>query len=99
LIAVNIITPYGGTPFFERVKADLTFSLIPYECRFKDEGLVRAAQDRERRLYRRFFLRPSIIVRQFGAVMRFPWQSLRLFVMLIRHGIIKRPSAGPLSAP
>lgn len=92
LIGVNIITPYGGTAFFERVKDDLVFSLIPYECRFKDESVVRAGLDRERRLYRRFFLRPSVILRQFRSVMRFPWQSLRLFVMLVRHGMIKRPA-------
>jgi radical SAM superfamily enzyme YgiQ (UPF0313 family) len=94
LIGVNVITPYAGTPFFERVKDDLVFSLIPYECRFKDAALVANALRRERRLYRTFYLRPVIMLRQFRSVLRFPSQSLRLAAMLVWYGFIKRPQAG-----
>lgn len=91
LIGVNVITPYGGTPFFERVKEELVFSLIPYECRFKDEELRRSALARERRLYRAFFLRPSVMLRQLWAVLHHPSQGFRLFLMLLRFGRINRP--------
>ena len=90
LIVVNILTPFAGTPFFERVKNDIVFSLIPYECRFKDERIGRNALERERRLYWHFYLRPVVFWRQLRRVIRFPYRSARLFLMMLRLGVVKR---------
>ncbi|HOV75281.1 MAG TPA: radical SAM protein [Candidatus Hydrogenedentes bacterium] len=94
LIGVNVVTPYAGTPYFDRVKDDLIFSLIPYECRFRDRRFMDEAVARERRLYRRFYLRPSVMLRQLRAVMRFPGQSLRLLGYLLRAGMVNQPISG-----
>lgn len=84
-IGVNILTPYAGTPFFEMVKDDIVFSLVPYECRFKDDSIARNAAKRERKLYRDFYLRPITIWRQIGLAVRFPYRSIRLIYMMLRY--------------
>ncbi len=93
LIGVNVLAPYGGTPFFERMREELEFNLIPYTCQFKDAALVERGRKRERQLYRRFYLRPQIVWRQLGAVLRFPRQSLRLLLMLFRFSVWNRPTS------
>ena len=85
LVGVNILTPYAGTPFFEKVKHDIVFSLIPYECRFKDESISLNAMKRERTLYMRFYLRPITVWRQLRRFLRFPLRSTRLLLMLLQY--------------
>ncbi|HOZ49688.1 MAG TPA: radical SAM protein [Candidatus Hydrogenedentes bacterium] len=85
LIGVNILTPYAGTPFFDKVKDDLVFSLIPYECRYKDESIGVTAMKRERILYMRFYLRPAAIVRQLRYFFAFPLRTTRLLLMVLRY--------------
>ncbi len=84
-IGINILTPYKGTPFFEQVRDEIDFSLIPYRCRFKDGAIARIAAERERRLYRDFFLRPAIIWRLRRFALRFPGLSLHLAYMILRY--------------
>jgi radical SAM superfamily enzyme YgiQ (UPF0313 family) len=62
LMIVSIFIPYAGTPSFDRFKDNIFFNLIPYEFRFKDERVGRDALDRERRIYRHFYLRPSVLL-------------------------------------
>ncbi len=84
-ISINILTPYKGTPFFEQVKDEIDFSLIPYVCRFKDDSIARRTAVHERRLFRGFYLRPSTIWRHRGLVLRYPHRTLRLAYMMLRH--------------
>ena len=85
LVGVNIITPYPGTPYYEQVKEQVDFSLVPYECRFKDEQVGLTALRRERELYMRFYMRPSVILRQMRLVLRFPLRATKLVLMLLRY--------------
>jgi len=85
LVGVNILTPYAGTPFFEQVKDDIVFNLVPYECRFKDESISLNAMKRERTLYVRFYLRPIMVWRQLRRFLRFPLRSTRLVLMLLQY--------------
>jgi len=88
----SIITPYPATPFFEGARDQIVFSLIPYECRFRDESIGRIALDRSRLLYRRFYLRPSELMRQTRRFLRFPGRSFRLFLMMFWFSLIRRRS-------
>jgi len=84
LVGVNILTPYAGTGFFDKVKDDLVFQLIPYECRFRDGAINLTALCRERDLYRRFYLRPVMGWRLLRRFLRFPLRSTRLLVLVLR---------------
>lgn len=85
LIAASVLTPYPGTPFFDKVRNDIVFSLIPYECRFKDESISLNAMKRERTLYMRFYLRPITVWCQLRRFLRFPLRSTRLLLMLLQY--------------
>jgi len=92
LIGVNRLTPYAGTPLFEKARDDIVFSLVPYECRFKDESISRNAARRERLLYRRFYLRPVMFWRQLYRALRFPLGSMRLLFILLKSHTMRVPS-------
>lgn len=71
-IAVSTLVPYPNTELFERERDDIEFSLFPYSCAFKDQ----ASTDREAEFYRRYYLRPSVMVRKIGSFARHPGESL-----------------------
>ena len=84
-LGVNILAPYAGTALLEAGKADIVFNLIPYECRFRDASVNHNAERRERTLYLRFYLRPSVILRQFRIFMNSPLSTMRIAFMIFRH--------------
>lgn len=89
-IILSICAPYVGTPFFESVKEELVFSLIPYECRFRDPRVAERAVGRERRLYMRFYLRPAMLIRHLPRILRYPYRFLRYFLMIVRFNMSRR---------
>ena len=90
LMIVSIFVPYAGTPSFDRFKDDIIFNLIPYESRFKDERVGRNALNRERRIYRHFYLRPSVLLRNIPRIMCFPRRFLRYLFMVLSFCAAKR---------
>lgn len=77
-IIVNLLTPYAGTPYFEKVQEFIEFSLLPYKCEYKNPEYARIAKKRLNRLYARFYLRPVIIVRQFYYFIAHPLRAFKL---------------------
>ncbi len=71
-IAVSIVRPYPGTDLFLRERDNVTFSLIPFESRFSDPGAAARARERERSLYRAFYLRPRTAARLLARAWRAP---------------------------
>ncbi len=90
LMIVSIFVPYAGTPSFERLKDEVVFNLIPYEFRFKDESIGKRALDRERRIYRRFYLRPTVVLRHLPRIIRFPYHFLSYLGMMLWFAVAKR---------
>lgn len=84
-ITVNPMTPYAGTPFFEQVKHNLEFSLLPHKWVYKDPQTAITIEKRKRKLYIRFYLRPTMLWRHFARVMKNPLLGLRILWLLIRN--------------
>lgn len=84
LIALNTMTPYASTEFFEQVRHHLDFNLLPYHCCFKDDSIAKNALIYQRRFFRRFYLRPKVLWRQLYRFFRYPLISLRLFIAFTR---------------
>lgn len=83
-ITVNIITPYGGTPFYEQMKEEILFQFNPFRCEFKDTDFYRRTAQRKRRLYATFYLRPSQIFKRMRSLAHNPIQGVRLLWLLSR---------------
>lgn len=65
-IIVSKLTPYPGTPLFERVKSDMDFNLFPYRNVFKNPVKEEDMLKTEKRLYRAFYFRwrsPGVLLR------------------------------------
>jgi len=79
---------WPGTELFERERERIEFSLFPYVNRVKDEALRNRPMRWEKEFYRRFYLRPSYVVRRLGTLLSTPkdviegYRKLRAF---IRH--------------
>jgi len=84
-ISFNILTPYQGTSFFEQIKDEIDFSLIPYVCRFKDNSIAQRAAAHERKMIRGFYLHPARFWRLRKLLTRHPIPTLRLACMMLRH--------------
>lgn len=84
LVIISMVTPYPGTPLFNRSRDVIDFSLVPYRSRFKDPAIHERALAREQDLYRAFYLRPSQIWRVGKIALRFPLRSARLALSLLR---------------
>lgn len=82
-IIVDSIAVYGGSTLAERFRDEIEFQLIPYVSRWREAEIDRVGLNRERILYRQFYLRPHILFRQMMTILRYPAASLRLFVLLI----------------
>lgn len=76
-IIVNLLTPYAGTRYFEQVSEYYSFNLLPYECRLLDDRLQARAYKRFRTLYRRFYCRPSVLLRHFYYLSKDPRHILK----------------------
>ncbi len=83
-LAVNIMTPYAATPYFEQAADEIEFNLLPYHCAFKDPHIEAVARLRSHQLYRRFYLRPSVVIRKFHYVLRNPLRVIQLLWTFIR---------------
>jgi len=77
-ITVNILEPFAITPYFDQFSDQIEFSLFPFMCRYKNPEIYRIAEDRRRRLYRRFYLRPATLLRLCLTFLRNPRRSLKL---------------------
>lgn len=64
-VGVEPIIPYPGTPLFEQVKDEVDFSLFPYLCQWKNPAIKEQYEKAEKLFYRKFYLRPSYLVKNF----------------------------------
>ncbi len=87
LIIVDVIALYGGAALTQRYQEAIEFQLVPYISRWRDPAINAVALERERLLYRQFYLRPRIIGRRLWTTMRFPTRSFRLLVLLLKFMI------------
>ncbi len=76
-IAVNIMTPRAGTHYYEKMAEYYSFNLLPYACQLRDKHVHRLAEKRLKTLYRRFYFRPSVLLRHLGYVLRDPMRILK----------------------
>jgi radical SAM superfamily enzyme YgiQ (UPF0313 family) len=86
-VVVSRLLAYPGTELFERMKAQIDFSLFPYKNEFRSRELEKKWLEREKAFYRAFYLRPSYILRRILAALRSPREfaanAKRLFGYLI----------------
>ncbi len=68
--SVNPLTPYPGTSLFDRFEQDLNFSLFPYNNEFKDPKIVENFTKRKKKFYKAFYMRPSYVLGNSGAIIR-----------------------------
>ncbi|HOH28109.1 MAG TPA: radical SAM protein, partial [Candidatus Hydrogenedentes bacterium] len=83
LVIVDTLSIYGGSDLTQRFKQDVEFQLLPYISRWKNPEVERVALQREKTLYRQFYFRPRILLRQMYTIFRYPARSFRLFLLLI----------------
>ncbi len=83
-LTLNIMTPYAGTPFFNQIREQIDFNLTPFRCDYKDPNLAQIATQRKRRLYLRFYLRPSVLYKHVRWILRHPLFLFRILVALTR---------------
>lgn len=88
LAIIDTIALYGGTELMERYKNDIEFRLFPYVSRWKDPKIDAVALKREQLLYRQFYLRPRIALRQIVNIVRFPARSSRLFMLFMKFILV-----------
>ncbi len=82
-LVVDTIAIYGGSRMAQRFKGEIEFQLLPYISKWKNPEIDRIALRREKILYKQFYLRPHILVRQFWTIIRHPSISFRLLLFLI----------------
>lgn len=83
LVIVHTISIYGGSAMAQRFKSEIEFQLMPYISRWNNPDIDRIALQREKTLYRQFYFRPRILLRQMYTIFRYPARSFRLFLLLI----------------
>lgn len=81
----NPLTPYPGTPLFEKMKEQLDFSLFPYRNQWKDQGIYETFDKRKTRFYRTFYLRPSLVIQNLTVVGRNLRSATGLVLGLFRY--------------
>ena len=84
-LIISIMIPYAGTPFFEQYKDMIDFSLLPYRCEYKDPAIALKAQERYKRLYLRFYLRPGVALRHFSYLVRHPLHTFHTVRSLLGY--------------
>ncbi len=87
LIIVDVIALYGGAALVQRYQHEIEFQLVPYISRWRDPTINAVALERERVLYRHFYLRPRQIWRRLWTAIRFPARSFRLLVLFLKFMI------------
>ncbi|NQS99905.1 MAG: radical SAM protein [Candidatus Omnitrophica bacterium] len=83
LIIATTLVPYPGTPLYEQMKDRISFKLIPYQSRFKDDRSKHELIALEKELYWKFYFRPVQILRLVRIGMHSPYQSLRLLISFL----------------
>ena len=79
-VVVEKLTPYPGTPLFERMRGQIDFQLFPYLNRLKDPAEEERVYRWEKEFYRRFYLSPGFIGRMTRYALRYPrdlWVGLK----------------------
>lgn len=82
-LVVDTIAIYGGSCLAQLFKDEIKFQLLPYISKWKNPEIDRIALRREKTLYRQFYLRPRVLVRQLWTVICHPAISFRLVFFLI----------------
>lgn len=77
-ITVNTLEPFATTPYFEQMADDIDFNLFPFRCTYKNLDVYRTANERRRRLYRHFYLRPKVLFSHLLTFIKNPRRSIRL---------------------
>ena len=85
-IAVSTLVPYPNTELFTRERDNIEFSLLPYNCYFKQQ----VDGDREAEFYRRFYLNPAYIMSQVKNLARHPAESLKGSKEFLRYAVASR---------
>ncbi len=71
-VVVSAIIPYPGTPFFETLKEEIDFSILPYKNEWRDQSLTLRAKEREKEFYRRYYFRQRYMKNSLGRISRHP---------------------------
>jgi radical SAM superfamily enzyme YgiQ (UPF0313 family) len=59
----NPLTPYPGTSLFAQLRDGLDFSIYPYRNTWKDKTVYQQFTKRKKTFYRKFYLRPSYVLK------------------------------------
>jgi len=59
----NPLTPYPGTSLFTELREGLDFSIYPYQNTWKDKTVYQQFTKRKKTFYRKFYLRPSYVLK------------------------------------
>lgn len=59
---VEPLVPYPGTPLFEEIKDKVNFSLMPYQCSWKDKKIMERYMKAEKMFYKKFYLRSNYVL-------------------------------------
>ncbi len=84
---------YPGTPLFKQVKDEVDFNLFPYRNRFKDQEFEMRQRQWKKEFYRRFYFRPSVLLKFAGRAASHPVDVFGGTAKLSRFLLSGPPSA------
>lgn len=93
-IIVSSITPYPGTPFFEMLRDEIDFSILPYRNEWRDKSLTARAKAREKEFYRRYYLRQRYVMNSLNRMSSHPVHfiknSLKLASFMLKERTVQK---------
>ncbi len=88
-VIVSKLTPYSGTPLFERLKDSMEFTLFPYHNFFKDMAYENRMIAIEKELYRAFYWRPNTLFSLFRIMVENPRDFFNTGVLFLKFMLAK----------
>jgi anaerobic magnesium-protoporphyrin IX monomethyl ester cyclase len=75
-ITVNKLIPYPGTPLFDKLKAEINFSLFPYKNEWINTEVEKQLNSLEKEFYRKFYFRWRYVFKTFKKIWEHPLEYL-----------------------
>lgn len=88
-VIVSKLTPYPGTPLFDRLKGSMDFKLFPYRNLFKDASYEKKMISIEKELYKAFYWRVNTLFSLCKVMVESPVDFFRTGVLFLKFLVVK----------